>query len=64
MFFVFHAIDVLFLNKDKNVVEIKENFRPFAMYNPKNKAKFVIELKKGMIGGTGTEIGDYIDFTI
>ena len=39
MFFVFFPIDVLFLDKNKKVVELKENFKPFSIYFPKNKAK-------------------------
>ena len=46
MFFVFYPIDVLFLDKDKRVVEIKRNFKPFKFYFPKNKAQYIIELAK------------------
>lgn len=62
MFFVFHPIDVLFLNKNKIVVEIKENFKPFSFYTPKNKAMYVIELGKDAIKSSKTEIGDKIEF--
>ena len=62
MFFVFFSIDVLFLDKNKIVVEKKENFRPFSFYNPKNKSKFVIELPKGTIKNSKTEIVDKIEF--
>src|SRR3989338_2578265 len=44
MFFVFYPIDVLLLNKNKEVVEIKQNFKPFTIYNCKEPAKFIIEL--------------------
>tara|TARA_Y100000034_G_C6801955_1_gene359766 strand:- start:1 stop:336 length:336 start_codon:yes stop_codon:yes gene_type:complete len=43
-FFVFYPIDVILLNKNKEVVEIKRNFQPFTLWNSKNKAKYVIEL--------------------
>jgi len=56
MFFVFYPIDVLFLNKNKIIVEIKENFRPFTFYTPKNKAMFIIELPNGTIKKTKTKI--------
>jgi len=62
MMFVFFLIDVIFLDKDKKVVEIKENFRPFAMYIPKNKSMYVIELEKGKIAESRSEIGDIIAF--
>ena len=43
-FFVFYPIDVILLNKNKEVIEIKRNFQPFTFWNSKNKAKYVIEL--------------------
>ncbi len=62
MFFVFYPIDVLFLDKKKRVVEIKENFRPFSFYSPKNRAKYVIELPNEKVKKTGTKLGDKIVF--
>ena len=62
MFFVFYSIDVLFLNKNNIVVEIKENFKPFSFYNPKNKAKYIIEMPKNIVKETKTELGDKIEF--
>ena len=62
MFFVFYTIDVLFLNKNKIVIEIKENFMPFTFYIPKNKAKYVIEIPKGTIKKSNTKIKDKIEF--
>ena len=46
MFFVFYPIDILFLNKNKEIVEIKQNLKPFAFYTPKSKAKYIIEMPK------------------
>src|SRR3989344_8293644 len=60
MFFVFFPIDVLFLDEDKKVVEIKKKFEPFTLYNPKNKAKYVIELPQGAVKNTNTKIGDKV----
>ena len=62
MFFVFYPIDVLFLDKNKKVVEVKENFRPFEFYTPKNKAKYVIELEKNTIKSSKTKVGNKINF--
>ncbi len=62
MFFVFHPIDVLFLNKKKIVVDKKENFKPFTIYSSKKKAMYAIELPNGIINKTKTEIGDKIIF--
>ncbi|MBW2996382.1 DUF192 domain-containing protein [Candidatus Woesearchaeota archaeon] len=47
MFFVFFPIDVLFLDKDKKIVEIKKNFKPFTFYKSKEKAKYVVEIAIG-----------------
>ncbi len=63
MLFVFYPIDVLFLDKDKRVAEIKENFRPFTFYTPKQRAKYVIELPAGVVSETHTKTNDYIDFS-
>jgi uncharacterized membrane protein (UPF0127 family) len=61
MLFVFFPIDVLFLGKDKHVVDIKKDFKPFTYYSPKAKAMYVIELPVGAMGST--RIGDKITFT-
>ena len=62
MMFVFFSIDVLFLNSDKVVVEMKENFKPFSSYTPKNKSMYVVELQRGSIEKNKIEIGDEIEF--
>jgi len=62
MFFVFYPIDVLFLDKNKIVVDKKENFRSFTFYKSKKKAMYAIELHRGIIGKTKTKIGDKIEF--
>ena len=62
MFFVFYPIDVLFLDKNKVVVDKKENFKPFTFYKSKKKAMYAIELRQGTIKRTKAEIGDKIKF--
>jgi len=62
MIFVFYPIDVLFLDKNKIVVDKKENFKPFTFYNSKKKAMYAVELPEGIIKKTKTEIGDKIKF--
>ncbi len=62
MFFVFFPIDVLFLSKEKKVIETKENFRPFTFYYSNNKAYYVIELPNKKIKKTRTKIGDKVSF--
>ena len=58
MFFVFYAIDVLFLDEKRRIVEIKERFKPFTVYSPREKSKYIIELPAGTVQRTGTRIGD------
>ena len=61
MFFVFFPIDVLWLNKEKEVVDIKRNVKPFTpMAIPRKPAKYVIELKKNLT--SQIKIGDKIEF--
>lgn len=62
MLFVFYPIDVLFLDKNKIVVDKKENFRPFTFYKSGKKAMYAMELPKGTIKRTKTGIGDKIKF--
>ena len=62
MLFVFYPIDVLFLNKNKVVVEIKENLKPFSFYTPKNKSQYIIELPQGTIKKTKMALGNKIQF--
>jgi hypothetical protein len=50
MYFVFYPIDVLILDRNKRIVEITRNFRPFTFWNSTKKGKYVIEL---------AEQGDY-----
>lgn len=64
MLFVFYPIDVLFLDKNKKIVEIKENFRSFTFYSPNNKSKYILEFPSGTIKKSRTELGDEIGFWI
>ena len=62
MFFVFYPIDVLYLNEDnegnKRVVELKEDFKPFTFYFPKNKAKYVVELPANSVNKGQLDVND------
>ena len=62
MLFVFYQIDVLFLNKNRIVVDKKENFKPFTLYMSKKKAMYAVEMPNGIIKKTKTELGDMIGF--
>jgi len=43
-FFVFYPIDVLVLDYNLRVVEIKKNFRPGTFWNAQQKGKYLLEL--------------------
>ena len=62
MFFVFYPIDIIFLNKEKKVIELKPNFKPFDIYSTKNNVKYAVELKNGFIKENKIRIGDKLDF--
>lgn len=62
MFFVWYPIDVLWLDKNKRVVQLKENLKPFKIILAKNPAKYIIELENGTIKKSKTKINDTISF--
>ena len=62
MFFVFYPIDVLFLDKNRAIVDIKENFKPFAIYKSRKKAMYAIEIPYGMVRKSKIKIGNKIIF--
>ena len=41
--FVFFPIDLIFLDKDKQIIEMKRNLKPFSWYKSKKPANFLIE---------------------
>ena len=55
------AIDVIFLNENKEVYEI-EHLKPWNFYSPKSGASYIIELKEGSIEKYKINIGDKLDF--
>ncbi len=62
MFFVFYPIDVVYLDENKRVIALKENFRPFTFYAPKQKCRYVIELPLDTINKHDLELGSEITF--
>jgi uncharacterized membrane protein (UPF0127 family) len=62
MWFVFMPIDVIFLDKNKKVVELLEDFKPFSFYKPNKLAKYLIEFESGTIKGKKVKIGEKVSF--
>jgi uncharacterized membrane protein (UPF0127 family) len=62
MFFVFYTIDVLFLDENKRVVDVKRGFKPFTVYNSRVVSRYVIELPGGAIKRSKTCKGDVLEW--
>ncbi|HEU5410091.1 MAG TPA: DUF192 domain-containing protein [Candidatus Acidoferrales bacterium] len=56
-------IDLIYLDKEKQVVHVEEYVRPFRISKMSLKTKSVIELPPYTIYRTGTQIGDKIEIT-
>ena len=48
-FFVFHLFDLILLDENNKIVEIKESFIPWSIFIPKKRAKVFIELPDGYV---------------
>lgn len=62
MLFVFCPIDVILLDRNKKVIELKESLKPFAFYTGRKNAAYVIELPEGAIRSSRTRVGDRVSF--
>ncbi|MBF0571196.1 MAG: DUF192 domain-containing protein [Candidatus Omnitrophica bacterium] len=60
MFFMKFPIDVIFCNKQNNVVGLCANIRPFCLSPIFFKASYAIELPSGTIAASKTQIGDRV----
>lgn len=56
-------IDLMFLNKNKEVVHIEEHVRPFRVSKISLKALSVLELPPHTIFRTGTQVGDQLEIS-
>lgn len=61
MFFMRIPLDVIFLNENREVVDMA-SLEPWNMYTPLKPARYVIELEEGSIIKSSTQIGDFFDF--
>ncbi len=46
MFFVFYPIDIYWLDEKSNIIDKKENLRPFRIAIPKKEARYIVEVAK------------------
>ncbi len=63
MFFMKIPLDVIFLDKNHNVVHLIENIKPWRVSKIVAKAHSVIELPVGTIANSRTIVGDKMDIT-
>lgn len=62
MLFVFYSIDILFLDSNKKVVDIKHDFKPFTWYTPQTKYQYALEVPAGSVAQHGLQVGDTLSF--
>jgi uncharacterized membrane protein (UPF0127 family) len=62
MFFMKFPIDVLFLDQNKQIVFLLEDFSPWKIKSPVKKAIATLELPSGTIKKHSLKVGDNIDF--
>ena len=60
---MFFPIDVLVLDNDWKVLDIRKRMRPFLVTRIYFKAAAVLELPPGTVEHSGTRIGDCVEFT-
>lgn len=61
MLFVFFPINVLFLNNNKEIVEIKK-LNPFTFYKSNESSRYIIEIPSKWFNKYNVDIGDKIEF--
>ncbi len=55
-FFVFYSLDILILNNQLKIIEIKRNFKPFTFWKSTAKGKYCLELAHQSEYDTGDEL--------
>lgn len=61
MFFVKFPLDIIFVDGDMTVVDTV-SIDPWKMYTPKKPSRYIVEMEKGTITESKTQIGDKLDF--
>ncbi len=60
MWFVFFAIDILWLDRRKKVVAMREKLKPWTLATPSKASKYVVEVPEGTIAKSRTKLMDYL----
>jgi len=58
MMFVFFPLNIYFLDKNKKIIEVKKKLKPFLIYTPKQKARYIIETPFSI----PLKMGDYVEW--
>jgi uncharacterized membrane protein (UPF0127 family) len=61
MFFMKFALDLVYLDRQKKVVKVRRNLKPWRISGAL-KARSVLELPVGTIDDSRTEVGDQLEF--
>lgn len=59
------SIDIIWVDTDREVVDIKENASPESypeVFTPQSPAKYILEVKAGVVSENDLKIGDKLDF--
>ena len=63
MLFVFFHIDMVFLDSNRKIVDLRSRVRPFRLeIKPRKDCRFVIELPAGTIRKSRLKVGDRLSF--
>jgi hypothetical protein len=62
MLFVSFALDLIFLDENKRIIELKENLKPFQTYKPSKNSMYFIELLSGEIKKNNIKLNDVLEF--
>ena len=67
--FMRFGIDIVYIDKEKRIVDIRHSVRPIGknpmtwrVYKPKEKCRYVLEVASGLVKKSGTETGDVLEF--
>ncbi len=59
-----YPIDVLILNNEHKIISVKENLKPNRVFLWNPKGSLVIELEKGAIKKSQTEVNDFLEINL
>lgn len=62
-FFMRFPIDVLFVNREDQVIGMRVAMPPYRPYAGVWGARYVVELPPHLLASTGTQVGDYLSLT-